>query len=295
MVLASIPSPPSNAVDIGPLTVHYYGVAIAVGVLVAVTLLRRRYTAAGGDPELADRTALWAVAMGLVGARMAYVSTHLGRFSDEPWKVIAVWEGGLAFFGGLVLGALAAIWYLRRQGGDLPAFADGVAPAIPLAQAIGRIGNYFNQELYGTPTDLPWGVEIDPSNRVPQYQEYATFHPTFLYEAIWNVGLAAFIIWLGRRGTLRRGALIFVYAAGYGFMRFLLELIRTDTAFRLFGISRNGYVALLAFTVGLVGLWVYHRRGTVAAAAHDAEDETVPASDVPVETHTEAEEPHDRR
>jgi prolipoprotein diacylglyceryl transferase len=283
MMLASIPSPPTNVIEIGPLTIHYYGIAIAIGALVAITLVRKRYQSFGGDPELADRAALWAVGMGFVGARVGYligrvIDGDVARFVERPLSIIAVWEGGLAFFGGLVFGTATGIWYIRRHGGRLDWFADAVAPALPLAQAIGRWGNYFNQELFGTPTDLPWGLEIEPHHRPVGYAEFETFHPTFLYESLWNLGLAAFLIWLGRRGRLRTGSLMFLYAAGYGVMRFLLELIRTDTTFRLFGISRNGYVALLVLAIGLGGLWWYQRRATADAEPPEA-DAALPVAD----------------
>jgi len=266
-VLATIPSPPSNAVEIGPLTLHFYGLAIATGALLAVWLLRRRYAATGGDPDLADRTAVWAVMAGLVGARLAFVSTNLDRFADRPWAVLFVWEGGLAFFGGLLFGALTALWYLRRQGALTPSFLDAGAPCVPLAHAVGRWGNYFNQELYGTPTGLPWGLEID---REPQ-----PVHPTFLYESLSNLLLVGVLLSLERTGRLARGSLIFVYLIGYGTIRFLLELIRTDTEFRLFGLSRNGYVALLVVLIGLSGLVWWNRRSTGMEPADPAKAATV--------------------
>jgi prolipoprotein diacylglyceryl transferase len=245
-LLASFPSPSVNSISLGPFDLRAYGVLIAVGVLVAWTVTRRRYAAFGGDPELADVVAFRAVVFGFVGARLAYVSTHLDRFAgDDWWRVIAIWEGGLALFGGLTFGAIAAVVTLRRNGGDLPAFADACAVGIPLAQAIGRWGNYFNQELFGTPTTLPWAVEIDPRFRPDAYAEFATFHPTFLYESLWNLALAGVLLLVERRGSLRRGTLFALYLAGYGTMRFLLELIRTDTTFRLLGLSRNGWVSLL--------------------------------------------------
>jgi len=253
-ILASIPSPPISGFDIGPLRVTFYGIAIAIGVMLGWRLTVRRFEAKGGDPALADRILIWMVVVGFLGARLAYVSTHLARFEGELWKVIAIWEGGLALFGGLTFGALTVIFLCRRWGADLPMFLDSLAPAVPLAQAFGRWGNYFNQELFGTPTTLPWGLEIAPENRPDAYPDAATFHPTFLYESIWNLALSAFIIWLDRRVPSLKGRLIGVYLIGYAMMRFLLELIRTDTTFRFIGLSRNAWVSLAVVVIGIVVL-----------------------------------------
>lgn len=245
MFLASIPSPSFNEIAIGPLTIHVYGILIGLGVLVAAVTMTRRYAAWGGDSEHLERVILWTVLLGFAGARLAYVSTHLGRFEDRWYAVLFIWEGGLALFGGLTAGAITAVTMLRRSGGDAWAFADAGAVGLPMAQAIGRWGNYFNQELFGTPTDLPWGLEIDPANRPLDYLEAETFHPTFLYESLWNLAvLVPVVLWLERRGKLARGSSIAVYMVLYGTIRFLTELIRTDTTFRLLGISRNGWVAL---------------------------------------------------
>ncbi len=254
-ILASIPSPPSSDFHIGPVRVTYYGVLIMTGVVVAWLVVRKRFVARGGDAELAERIVIRMVGFGFLGARLAYVSTHLSRFEGEWWKVIAIWEGGLALFGGLTAGAIALWYYARKWDASLPDFLDSAAPAVPFAQAIGRWGNYFNQELFGTPTDLPWGLEIEPSRRPPEYAEFETFHPTFLYESLWNVGLGFFIIWLGKRYPEMRGRLIGVYFLGYGFMRFLTELIRTDTDFRLLGLSRNGWVSIGVMILGAVIIW----------------------------------------
>ena len=254
-LLAVIPPPPGNKVELGPFTVHYYGICIAVGVLVAVTLLRRRFAARGGDPDLADRTAVWGVALGLLGARLAYVSTHFDRFLDRPWAVIAIWEGGLAFFGGLTLGTLTIIWYLRRNRGSVPDWLDSAAPALPLAHAIGRWGNYFNQELYGTPTDVPWALDLS-------FQAQHV-HPTFLYESVLNLILAGTLLLLDRGRRFKRGTLTFCYLAGYGIIRFCMELLRTDTDWRLFGLSRNAYVSLLIVLIGLIGGAIWQRRPEV--------------------------------
>lgn len=260
-LFASFPSPSVNGIELGPLDLRAYGVLVATGVLVAWTLTRRRYEQMGGDPDLADLVALRAVVLGFVGARLAYVSTHLDRFAgDDWWRVIAIWEGGLALFGGLTLGTIAAIVVLRRHGGDVAAFADAAAVGVPLAQAIGRWGNYFNQELFGTPTTLPWAVEIAPAFRPEQYAQFATFHPTFLYESLWNLLLAGTLLLVERRGSLRRGTLFTLYLAGYGLMRFLLELIRTDTTFRLLGLSRNGWVSLVVVVAAVTFAVVRERR-----------------------------------
>src|SRR5690606_23611478 len=203
-----------------------------------------RFEARGGDPDSLERLLLRVVVFGFLGARLAYVSTHLSRYEGEWWKVIAIWEGGLALYGGITAGAITIFLFSRRWGLELPDVLDSLAPSLPIAQAIGRWGNYFNQELFGTPTDLPWGLEIDPANRPAAFPDAATFHPTFLYESLWNLALAAFILWLDRRSLVPRSRLIAVYLGGYGLIRFLLELIRTDTTFRLLGLSRNGWVSL---------------------------------------------------
>ena len=272
-LVASIPSPSVTGIELGPLDLRFYGVLIATGVLVAWTLTRNRYEAFGGDPDLADLVTLRAVVLGFVGARLAYVSTHLDRYAGADWwRVIAIWEGGLALFGGLTLGTIAAIVVLRRHGGSVAAFADAAAVGVPLAQAIGRWGNYFNQELFGTPSALPWAIRIDPIHRPAAYAEFATFHPTFLYESLWNLGLAGTLLLVERRTSLRRGNLFALYAVGYGIMRFVLELIRTDTTFRFLGLSRNGWVSLLLVIGASAVVVVRERRGgdDVAAPSEDA-------------------------
>lgn len=254
-VLASIPSPPVNNFSIGPLTVTFYGILVMTGVVVAWLITRNRFVARGGDAEVAERIVIRVVIWGFVGARIAYVSTHLSRFEGEWWKVIAVWEGGLAIYGGLTVGAFVMIYYARKWNASLPDFLDSVAPAVPAAQAIGRWGNYFNQELFGTPTDLPWGLEIDEANRPAEYIDFETFHPTFLYESLLNVVLVFVIIWVGNTFPSMRGRLVGVYFMGYGVIRFLMELIRTDTTFRFLGLSRNGWVSIGFFILGAVVLW----------------------------------------
>lgn len=254
-VLASIPSPPVNDFHIGPLRVTFYGLLVMTGVVIAWLVTSRRFAERGGDIEIAERIIIRVIIFGFLGARAAYVSTHLSRFEGEWWKVIAIWEGGLAIYGGLTVGAIVMYLYARKWGVRLPDFLDSVAPAVPLAQALGRWGNYFNQELFGTPTELPWGLEIDPRFRPEEYAQFETFHPTFLYESVMNVGLSIFIIWIGNRYPAMRGRLVGIYFLGYGFIRFLMELIRTDTSFRFLGLSRNGWVSIGVMILGALVLW----------------------------------------
>jgi len=269
-LLAAIPAPSFSGFTLGPLDVRLYGVLIAFGAYLALRWTVSRYAASGGDPELAERAALAAILFGFLGARLGYVLPRLGSFAERPLAVFAIWEGGLALFGGLLAGTIAVIVVTRRGGGDVRAIADAVAPGLPLAQAIGRWGNYFNQELYGRPTDLPWALEIEPRYRRPGYAEASTFHPTFLYESLWNLALVGLIVRLGRRGTLPRGALILVYAVGYGLGRFLVELLRIDTVERYAGLSRNNWIALAVILVGVVGLLRLRAAGPAAEATEDA-------------------------
>lgn len=258
---ASIPSPSRNLVEVGPVDIHFYGMLVALGVVIAFVVTTRRYVRLGGDPELGERAAFWAVVIGFLGARAAYVSTHTAGFTGRWWHVIAIWEGGLAMFGGLTAGALTVLFLLWRRGGDIRAFADAVAVALPLAQAVGRWGNYFNQELFGTPSSLPWAVEIASQYRPAEYAAFATFHPAFLYESLWNlVVVVGALLWLERRRMLAPGGLFLAYLGLYGAGRFLLELMRVDTTFRLLGISRNGWVALAIVIGSSVWLAALRRR-----------------------------------
>lgn len=253
-VIGSIPSPSINALQIGPFRLTFYGILVTLGLVAGWMLTKRRYLARGGSEADVEKILLRVVIFGFIGARLAYVSTHLGRFEEEWWKVFAIWEGGIALFGGLTAGALAIWWTCRQLDVSISMFLDSLAPALPLAQAIGRWGNYFNQELFGTPSDLPWAVAIDPQFRPEEYSQYETFHPTFLYESLWNFALAATIIWLERRYPALEGRLIGIYLVGYGLMRFLLELIRTDTTFRFLELSRNGWVSIAVMIIGVVVL-----------------------------------------
>ncbi|MFV1971118.1 MAG: prolipoprotein diacylglyceryl transferase [Acidimicrobiia bacterium] len=260
-LIAAISSPTQNVLEIGPLTIFYYGILIAIGAIIAIIVSRKRYERFGGSGEFFEAVAIWAVIIGFLGARAGYVVTHTARFVERPYAVLFIWEGGLALYGGLFFGALTVIYLVHKRNGDLFAFGDAVAVGLPLAQALGRWGNFFNQELFGTPSDLPWAIIIDPANRPPQFAEFETFHPTFLYESVWNaLILVPVILWLEKKGKLAKGASIGVYIAMYAFIRFWLELLRTDTTFRLFGISRNGWVSVGAFILGVAWIWWTQKR-----------------------------------
>jgi prolipoprotein diacylglyceryl transferase len=266
-IVAAIPPPPARGLEFGPLEVRFYGLAIALGALAAIWLVRRRYAALGGDPDLADRAGVWAALFAVVGARVGYILPRLDRYAADPASALAIWEGGLTFFGALAGGTIGLLWYLRRREVPISTMLHAAAPAVPLAQAIGRWGNYFNQELFGRPTGLPWGLRVDPEHRPAEFQGAELFHPTFLYESLWNLCLVGLLLWIDRRHTLRRGSLFFVYLIGYGTGRFWIELLRIDTEFRLLGLSRNNFNALLIVVVGIVGLAWWERRRTSPTTA----------------------------
>ena len=253
-LLASIPSPSSKAIEVGPLSLRAYGLMIALGVLAAVELGRRRFAAKGLDPDGVSTIALWAVPAGLIGARLYHVITDWKRFRGDWWEAFAIWHGGLGVPGGILLGTLVGVWVAKRKGIPLGTAADALAPAIPLAQAIGRLGNWFNQEVFGRPTDLPWGLEIDPVNRPARYPDSPTFHPTFLYEGLWNLALMGVLIWIDRRGWVRRGRLFAVYVLGYGVGRFWIEALRSDEASLILGIRVNLWVSAICVIGGLAWL-----------------------------------------
>ena len=203
--IASIPSPGRSSLHVGPLELRAYGLMIGLAVVVAVLIAQRRWAARGGDPNDITALAVWAVPAGLVGARLYHVVTDLSRFEGRWWHIPAVWEGGLGIPGGIAAGVLAGVVVARRRALPVADLLDVVAPAIPVAQAIGRLGNWFNQELYGRPTDLPWALRIDPEHRPDGLAAVATYHPTFLYEAVWNLGLAAVLVLVDRHRHPRAG------------------------------------------------------------------------------------------
>ena len=249
--LASIPSPGDNALHLGPLQLRAYGLAIAMGAMVALGISRRRWVARGGSAEDIGAVAVWALPAGLVGARIYHVITDWRRFEGRWLEVFAVWEGGLGIPGGLIAGVGVGVWAARRRGLPVPVLLDVVAPAIPVAQAIGRLGNWFNQELFGRPTDLPWGLEIDAEHRPSAFRDVATFHPTFAYEAMWNLALAAALVLVERHRRLRPGQLFIGYVAGYSVGRLWVEALRVDPASELWGLRINIWTSIVALVVAL--------------------------------------------
>ena len=261
-MFASIPSPSTSAIELGPFTLRAYGLVIAFGVVAGVLLAQKRWQARGGNPDDISTLAMWAVPAGLIGARVYHVFTDW-RF-DEGWvEPFKIWEGGLGIPGGITAGVLATLWIIRREGWDRPSLLDAAVPSLPLAQAIGRWGNWFNQELFGGPSDAPWAVEIASQHATAAgYPEVETFAPTFLYESLWNLGLCLFLIWLDRAKKLRTGALLAVYVVGYLTARWWLETVRVDPATEIGGVRINIWMSVVGITVA--GGWLLRRGRPVA-------------------------------
>jgi prolipoprotein diacylglyceryl transferase len=253
--LAYIPSPSSNGFNVGPLFFHAYGIAYVFAVAAAIVISRWRWRRAGGDPDLVYEVAMWGFPAGLVGGRIYFDITTPSQVPSHWWGVFAIWEGGLGIWGGIAGGAAIGVWILHRRlkRADIPRFMDAAAPSLLVAQAIGRIGNYFNQELFGKPSTLPWALKIDPLHRPPGYEQYATFQPTFLYEMIWDLSLAGFLIWLGYRRRIRPPGLFALYVAGYSGFRIFEETLRIDYSNHILGLRLNFWVASLLCLAGL--LW----------------------------------------
>jgi prolipoprotein diacylglyceryl transferase len=255
ILLTSIPSPSNGSISIGPIDLRAYGLLIALGVIAAVWLAGKRLEQRGlGTTEDVSSIAVWAVVAGIIGSRLYHVATEWSRFSDDLGAIPKLWEGGLGIPGGLIAGVVVGLWRARRRGIEAGVILTAVAPALPLAQAIGRWGNYFNQELFGRPTDLPWALEIDDAHNLG-YPAGTTFHPTFLYESLWNLGLVGVLIWIDRRFRLGPGRLFPLYVIGYGIGRFWIEALRIDPteAADVAGLRWNQWMALVAIVGGL--LW----------------------------------------
>lgn len=281
MILASIPSPPVEwqAFNLGEwlrgigatwatfdLTIHAYAMCILLGIVVGLAITNRRLVARGVESWLILDIALFAVPLGIIGGRAYHVITHPADYfaGQDLMRVLYVWEGGMAIFGALILGAVGGWIGCRVSGLRFTALLDAIAPGLIVAQGIGRFGNYFNHELYGGPTDLPWGLEIDQYNPAfPLGLPPGTlFHPTFLYEALWNFAGAIVIVWVGRRFVLQWGRTFGVYLIWYGVGRVAVESIRLDPSESFFGIRTNVWAAVFAVLLGIALIYVQGKRHT---------------------------------
>lgn len=261
----SIPSPDISSFSVGPFTVHIYALCIIAGIIAATILTSRRLTKRGAEPGIVLDIILWAIPLGIIGARIFHVLTHPGDYfypGADLLRTLYIWEGGIAIFGSLIGGAVGAYIGCRMTGIRFWTFADALAPGLLLAQAFGRLGNYFNKELYGLPTDLPWGLEIPASN--PAFPiglpSDTLFQPTFLYEILWNLLGVAVILWIGHRFNPQWGRLFGVYLIWYGAGRTVWETIRIDPSEYLFGIRANVWAAILAIVVGIAIIVIQSRR-----------------------------------
>ncbi len=270
MTALSIPSPPFSTFQVGPITIHYYALCLLTGMIIAVIVTNQRLIARGVPSGKVIDIAIWAIPIALVGGRLYHVFTHPNDYlspGDNLWNILAIWQGGLAIFGSILFGTVGAYIGCRHAGVRFLTFADALAPGMLLAQAFGRFGNYFNQELYGPPTKLPWGLQISTSS--PAYPAGlpagTLFQPLFLYEMLWNIGGALLLIFvLQRRFNLHRGQAIGFYFLWYGLIRTPLEAVRDDPTELWVGLKINEDVAILAAVLGLLLILACRRREPLA-------------------------------
>jgi prolipoprotein diacylglyceryl transferase len=272
MVVGFIPSPSDGTLHLGPLPIHVYGLLLALGVIIAAKLAETRWTRWGRNRH--ELSAIWVpvVIGGVVGARLYHVATDYQLFEHNWGRVFEIWKGGLAIWGAVLGGGIAVFVMCRIRKLDFLRVSDAIAPGLLVAQALGRWGNYFNQELFGKPTTLPWGLEIDLAHRPPGYTQYATFQPTFLYESLYCVAALGVLLWVERRFRLRlkRGQVFALYIVLYTFGRFWFELLRIDPAHHVGGLRINDWVSIGVFLGGL-GYFLWLGRHKIPAADADAE------------------------
>jgi prolipoprotein diacylglyceryl transferase len=260
----SIPSPSTSIWYIGAFPLRAYALCIIAGIIVAMIIATRRWRARGGTADSMELMVVVGVPFGIVGARLYHVITDYQLYfgpGRQPLDALKIWQGGLGVWGAIALGVLGGYLVARRRKIAFPAVLDAIAPAILVAQAIGRLGNWFNQELFGRPTTLPWGLEIASDYRPAGYAQFATFHPTFLYEVLWNLAAAVLLVWLDRRFRLGHGKVFALYVMLYCAGRFWIEALRIDTVNEIGGFRLNNYTALSGFVVALVWLiWLIRNR-----------------------------------
>ncbi len=294
-IFASIPAPVANTWQLGIFQIRFYALFIIVGIVLAVAVSALRISKRKGNAGLSIDIGLWAIVLGIVGARLYHVVTHLNDYfgaGKDPISALYIWQGGLAIYGGLLFGALGAYIGCRIAGVKFFAYADALVPGLLLAQAVGRWGNYFNNELFGIPTDLPWGLEISVGNPAKPVglPDSLTYHPTFLYESIWSLLGIAVLLWAEKRFNLQWGRMFAAYLMFYSFGRVFIESIRLDPAYVLFGVRLNVWSAVVAFAIGLVIFVVQGQKhtgvestiylpGREPKVTEEAEEEIVDESD----------------
>ena len=264
-----IPSPSLSSFSVGPLTIHFYALCIITGIAAAIWIGRKRYANLGGNPNDVSEVAIWAVPFGIIGGRIYHVITSPAQYfgtNGNPVDALKIWEGGLGIWGAISLGAVGAYLYFRTHKTTLNfrQLLDSLAPGVVVAQAIGRIGNYFNQEVFGKPTELSWGLEIDPLNRPDGFESYATFHPTFLYELLWCLVVAVLLIKLPgflKQITSKQGDIFALYILGYTLGRVWIESLRIDEANLILGLRLNIWVSLIVLIAASAYLIASKRRG----------------------------------
>jgi len=259
----AIPSPPQGVWHLGPFPVRAYAIAILLGIVAALLITRRRWADRGGDPDTVLEISFWAVPFGIVGGRIYHViSSPQAYFGEggDPVRALFIWEGGLGIWGAVAFGAVGAWIGCRRQGVRLAPFADALAPGLLVAQAIGRLGNWFNQELFGGPTTLPWGLRIDDAHLPAGFESGTLFHPTFLYELLWNLAGAAVLVWADRRFKLGYGRVFWLYVIVYTLGRLWIEALRIDPANTILGLRLNVWTSIIVCLGALVAFVVVGRR-----------------------------------
>ncbi len=273
-----IPSPETGVWEIGPFPLRAYALGIIIGALLAIWIGERRFQARGGREGVIADIAIWAIPFGIVGARLYHVATDPELYfaaGKEPIRALYIWEGGLGIWGGIAGGALGAYIAARRAGVSFSAVAGAIAPGLLVAQAVGRIGNYFNQELFGGPSTLPWALEIDPVNRPDGYLQFATFHPTFLYEMLSNLAAAAVLVWLDRRYRFTGYRVFWLYVMLYTAGRFWIEQLRIDEVNEIGPWRLNVWTSLIVFAVAAFLFWFTRGAGPddFSSNADDPNDE----------------------